>query len=64
MGILEENRVVEERAKTLNKDDVTNIQFTRSFSFFFRNAQHWRAELNLKWDDGLSKGRLCTFCSR
>lgn len=28
-----ENLTVEERMKTLDKDDVTNIQFTRSFSF-------------------------------
>ena len=34
-GDTKENRIVEERMKTLDKDDVTNIQFTRSFSFFF-----------------------------
>jgi len=32
-GGTKETRVVEERMKTLSKDDVTNIQFTRSFSF-------------------------------
>ena len=32
-GGTKENRVVEERTKTLDKDEVTNIQFTRSFSF-------------------------------
>jgi hypothetical protein len=32
-GDTKENRIVEERTKTLDKDDVTNIQFTRSFSF-------------------------------
>jgi hypothetical protein len=62
-GGTKETRIVEECMKTLDKDDVTNIQFTRSFSFS-RNPQYWRAELNLKWDDGLTKGRLCTFCSR
>ncbi len=62
-GDTKQNRIVEERMKTLDKYDVTNIQFTRSFSFS-RNAQYWRTKLNLKWDDGLAKGRLCTFCSR
>jgi len=62
-GGTKESRIVEERMKTLDKDDVTNIQFTRSF-LFSRNAQYWRAELNLKWDDGLTKGRLRTYCSR
>jgi hypothetical protein len=32
-GGAKENRIVEERTKTLDKDEVTNIQFTRSFSF-------------------------------
>ena len=36
-GNTKENLIVEERTKTLDKDDVTNIQFTRSFSFS-RNA--------------------------
>lgn len=62
-GDTKENRIVEERMKTLDKNDVINIQFTRSFSIS-RNPQYWRAELNLKWDDGLTKGRLSTFCSR
>jgi hypothetical protein len=32
-GGTKENRLVEETRKTLNKDDVINLQFTRSFSF-------------------------------
>jgi hypothetical protein len=32
-GGTKENRQVEERMKTLDKGDVINIQFTRSFSF-------------------------------
>lgn len=31
-----ETRQVEERVKTLNKDEVINIQFTRSFFFLFK----------------------------
>lgn len=38
-GSSKENRQVEERLKTLDKDDVINIQFTRSFSFFFLEMQ-------------------------
>jgi hypothetical protein len=34
-GGTKENRIVEERTKALDKDGVTNIQFTRSFSFIF-----------------------------
>jgi hypothetical protein len=62
-GGTKENRLVEESRKTLDKDDVINIQFTRSLSFS-RNARTWRAEFNLKWDDGRTKGRLRAFCSR
>ena len=38
-GGTKENRIVDERIKTLDKDDVTNIQFTRSF-LFSQNAQY------------------------
>jgi hypothetical protein len=38
-GSSKENRQVEERVKTLDKDDVINIQFTRSFSFIFFEMQ-------------------------
>jgi hypothetical protein len=62
-GGTKENRLVEESMKTLNKDDVVNIQFTRSLSFS-RNARSLRAEFNLKWDDGRTKGRLRAFCSQ
>lgn len=62
-GGTKENRLVEESMKTLDKDDVINIQFTRSFSFS-QNARSSRAEFNLKWDDGRAKSRFCVLCSR
>jgi acyl-CoA synthetase (AMP-forming)/AMP-acid ligase II len=62
-GDTKENRLVEECIKALDKDDVINIQFTRSFSFS-RNTRSSCAEFNLKWDDGRPEGRLCAFCSR
>jgi hypothetical protein len=62
-GGTKENRLVEETMKALNKDDVINIQFTRSFSFS-QSARSLRAKSNLKWDDGRAKSRLCAFCFR
>jgi hypothetical protein len=55
-----EGRLVEEAERSLNKDDVTNLQFTRSFSFFWnRPAQH--TESDLKWNDWQTKSCLCEF---
>lgn len=62
-GGTKENRLVEETKKTLDKDDVINLQFTRSFSFP-PNGRSLRAESNLKWDDREAKGCLRAFCFR
>jgi acyl-CoA synthetase (AMP-forming)/AMP-acid ligase II len=60
-GGTKENGLVEEAKKTLDKDDVINLQFTRSF-LFSRNGRSLHAEFNPKWDDRLSKGCLRAFC--
>jgi hypothetical protein len=55
-----EDRLVEEARKTLDKDDVINLQFTRSFSFYqTRRSPH--TEFILKWDNWCPKGCLCDF---
>jgi hypothetical protein len=56
-GSTKENRLVEETRKTLDKDDLINLQFTRSFSFP-RPRRTRRAEFNPKWDDRVSEGCL------
>jgi len=56
-GSTKENRLVEEIRKTLDKDDVINLQFTRSFSFP-RRRRTLRAKFNPKWDDRVSEGCL------
>jgi acyl-CoA synthetase (AMP-forming)/AMP-acid ligase II len=62
-GGAKETRLVEEAKKTLDKDDVINLQFTRSF-LLSRNGRSLHAEFNLKWDDRISKGCLRAFCCR
>lgn len=52
-----EGRLVKETQGSLNKDDVINLQFTRSFSFS-RNGQSQHTETNSKWDDWQAKGCL------
>lgn len=59
-GSTREHRIVEEVKKTLDKDDVINLQFTRSFSFS-RTRRFLRAEFNPKWDDRSPKGCFRTF---
>jgi hypothetical protein len=57
-----EDRLVEATRKTLDKDDVINLQFTRSFPFYqTRRSPH--TEFNLKWDDWRPKGCLCGYLS-
>ena len=58
-GSTREHRIMEEAKKTLDKDDVINLQFTRSFSFS-RTRRSLRAEFNLKWDNRSPKGCFCT----
>jgi hypothetical protein len=55
-----ETRLVEETKKTLDKDEVINLQFTRSFSFP-QKWTIWCAKFNLKWDDRGAKGCVCEF---
>lgn len=55
-----EGRLVEETEGSLHKDDVINLQFTRSFSFS-RNGRSQHTESNSKWDDWQAKGCLRTF---
>jgi|SRR6266850_4015001 len=60
-GGAKETRLVEEAKKTLDKNDVINLQFTRSF-LLSRNGRCSHAEFNPKWDDRVSKGCLRAFC--
>lgn len=55
-----ESRLVEETKGSLNKDDVINLQFTRSF-LFSQNVQSQYTESNSKWDDWKAKGCLGAF---
>jgi hypothetical protein len=55
-----ESRLVEETKGSLNKDDVINLQFTRSF-LFYQNVQSQYTESNSKWDDWKAKGCLGAF---
>ncbi len=55
-----EGRLVEEATGSLNKDDVINLQFTRSFSFSW-NGQSQHTESDSKWDDWQAKGCLGAF---
>lgn len=55
-----EGRLVEETERGLNKDDVINLQFTRSFSFFW-NGRARHTESNPKWNDWYTQGCLRTF---
>ena len=56
-----EGRLVEETKESLNKDDVINLQFTRSFSFS-RNGPSQHTEFNSKWDNWQAKGSLRASC--
>ena len=59
-GDTREHRIIEAAKKTLDKDNVINLQFTRSF-LFSRTGRSLRAEFNPKWDDRSPKGCFCTF---
>jgi len=55
-----ESRLVEETEGSLNKGDVINLQFTRSF-LFSRNVQSQYTQSDSKWDDWRAKGCLGAF---
>jgi hypothetical protein len=59
-GGTKESRLVEEIRKTLYKDDVVNLQFTRSSLSFY--GWPLRTEFNLKWNYWRTKGCIGALC--
>lgn len=59
-GGTKESRLVEDAEKTLGKDDVICLQFTRSFSSS-QTSRSLHAKFDAKWNNRGSKGRIRTF---